>query len=142
MLIWLWLPLLVWAGLIFWLSHQPKVVLEPAQPSSLTPTLYQQWNAFWAMPANAELDTVTGKTAHVIVFGILAWLIWRIIPQWKIVLGAAMLYGALDEFHQLFIPGRTGRLLDIFFDCLGALIVVWLLSRLGNGSAPKMVSVP
>ncbi|MEM7536489.1 MAG: VanZ family protein [Chloroflexota bacterium] len=127
--VWLWLPLLFWAGLIFWFSHQPKVVLTPAQPSSLMPTFYERWQMFWLMPANAELDTVTGKTAHVIVFGILAWLIWRIRPEWKVVLFATMLYGMSDEFHQLFIPGRTGRLWDVFFDCLGALLVVWFLYR-------------
>ena len=140
-LLWLWLPLLFWAGLIFWLSHQPKVVLAPAQPSTLTPTLYQQWSMFWAMPANAELDTVTGKTAHVFVFGILAWLIWRVMPHWKIVLIAAMLYGVLDEFHQLFIAGRTGRVLDVFFDCLGALIAVWMLTWYRNRQRNRSMMV-
>ncbi len=31
-------------------------------------------------------------------------------------------YATTDEFHQLFVPGRTGRLLDIGIDSCGALL--------------------
>lgn len=34
------------------------------------------------------------------------------------------LYGVSDEVHQLFVPGRFFSLLDIFFDALGAFILL------------------
>lgn len=30
------------------------------------------------------------------------------------------LYACTDEFHQLFVPGRTGQIFDVFVDTLGA----------------------
>lgn len=35
-------------------------------------------------------------------------------------------YAATDEFHQLFVPGRAGRILDVFTDSAGALIALLL----------------
>lgn len=29
-------------------------------------------------------------------------------------------YGAADEFHQLFVPGRLGKIFDVFIDSCGA----------------------
>ena len=33
-----------------------------------------------------------------------------------------IIYAITDEIHQLFIPGRTGRFVDVYIDSLGALI--------------------
>lgn len=38
--------------------------------------------------------------------------------------GLAVLYAATDEFHQLFVPGRSGQLRDVGIDGLGALLGV------------------
>ena len=120
-----WLPLLFWLALIFLFSHQPKTNLEPAQPSAFfTPSDF-----YWRTLMGVDWDTVAGKSAHIAVFGILAWLIWRVYPNLQVVLWGTVLYGFLDEFHQLFIPGCTGRLLDVMFDCLGAILAVWWLWR-------------
>ena len=42
------------------------------------------------------------------------------------------IYAATDEFHQLFIPGRTGTPKDVLIDSAGAAIglaLAWLVSR-------------
>ena len=45
----------------------------------------------------------------------------------------AATYGALDEIHQIFVPGRYAELLDWSADtigaCLGALIVTYLIKK-------------
>ncbi len=44
----------------------------------------------------------------------------------------AAVYAATDEFHQLFIPGRTGTPKDVLIDSAGAAIglaLAWLVSR-------------
>lgn len=33
-----------------------------------------------------------------------------------------VVYAITDEIHQLFIPGRTGRIVDVFIDSLGAML--------------------
>lgn len=38
--------------------------------------------------------------------------------------GLAVLYAATDEFHQLFVPGRSGQLKDVCIDGAGALLGV------------------
>jgi VanZ family protein len=43
----------------------------------------------------------------------------------------ATLYGATDEFHQLFVPGRSADRYDVLADCVGATMgtaIGWLAS--------------
>jgi len=42
------------------------------------------------------------------------------------------LYAASDEFHQTFVPGRAGRLLDVVVDWLGAGLALLLAMRLAG----------
>jgi VanZ family protein len=77
------------------------------------------------------------KTAHVVVYAILAWLWWRALSArrevgWRVLtvaLGLTVLYGISDEVHQLFIPGRYGRIADVLFDASGALVMILLLRQ-------------
>lgn len=124
-----WLPPLIWMSVIFLLSHQPKADLAAAQPSAFLSAGDVDWNRFWQIFFTVDWDTVAGKGAHVVVFGMLTYLLWRAWPRVWFVLTVALLYGISDEVHQLFIPGRTGRLLDVGFDALGALLVTWWLTH-------------
>lgn len=38
--------------------------------------------------------------------------------------GITVLFACSDEFHQLFVPGRSGRFADVLIDATGALIAV------------------
>ena len=114
-------------GVIFLLSHQPKADLASAQPSAFLSRGMVNWNLFWEMFFTIDWDTVAGKSAHVVVFGILAYLLWRARPRGSFAMWTTILYGFSDEFHQMFIPGRTGRILDVLFDSLGAIIAIWLI---------------
>ncbi|HVT45548.1 MAG TPA: VanZ family protein [Thermoanaerobaculia bacterium] len=46
----------------------------------------------------------------------------------------AVTYGAVDELHQRFVPGRTPQLSDLAFDALGAACALVLLYILVEGS--------
>jgi VanZ family protein len=114
-----WLPVLLWMGLIFVASSQPKL------PFVL----------------NKAVDFITKKAGHVTEYGVLAYLLWRAIfkergwPTLPSLRGAffiSLFYAISDEFHQTFVPGRTGRLTDVGFDALGtllALALVWWFFR-------------
>ncbi len=81
------------------------------------------------------------KTAHYVAFAGLAFLLswtWTtrrpFVPRGILfALCVAALYGALDEYTQLFVPGRFGDVADWVADALGAVSGVctfWLLDLL------------
>lgn len=37
----------------------------------------------------------------------------------------SILYGASDEFHQSFTPGREPRVRDVFFDTIGSVLAIY-----------------
>ena len=93
-----------------------------------------------AQPVLIDIESEAGektlyKTAHVVVYAMLAWLWWRALaPQrqvtWPVLAMAFMLtvlYGISDEVHQLFVPGRYGRVADVLFDISGALAMILIL---------------
>jgi VanZ family protein len=100
-----WLPVGLYAGLIFFFSSL-------SHPEEILPI------------------TVWDKFAHVVEYAILGILSYRAFfnagSDWTarhalllgIMLSAA--YGLTDEFHQMFIPQRQADLLDFFADSIGA----------------------
>lgn len=43
------------------------------------------------------------------------------------------IYASLDEFHQLFVPGRSGQITDVIIDSTGVLVgvlVYWMIGRI------------
>jgi VanZ family protein len=70
------------------------------------------------------------KLIHMGVYGVLAWLLFRglrlrmltashVLVGW-LTLGICAVYGASDELHQLFVPGRSCDVFDLLADVLGA----------------------
>lgn len=49
---------------------------------------------------------------------------------------ASVLVGALDEWHQLYLPGRHGQLSDVGFDALGAALGAYLLTHHSTPTRP------
>ena len=113
-----WLPPLAWMGLNFVLSAQSNLPRAPGP---------------W-------LDTLLKKTGHALSYGVLAWLYQRALRQrirapttLRVVsIALAVAYGLSDEYHQTFVPGRRGRLLDVAVDgvgACGAMLLDWWLER-------------
>jgi VanZ family protein len=89
-------------------------------------------------------DFVVKKTGHLLEYGLLAILLQRgfaaqargsrgssdDLPAWAqtaATLALATLYGATDEFHQRFTPGRMGQAADVAIDFVGACLGLALL---------------
>lgn len=113
-----YLPPITWAGLIFFLSAQSTL------PSA----------------ASVQLDYILKQSAHIFVYAILHFLIWRAIKinhhstsdQIRLLLAPifiTFIYALTDEFHQFFIPGRTATITDIGFDSIGIIISHYLTHR-------------
>ena len=75
------------------------------------------------------------KCGHLTEYVLLAVLLWRALRRpvkndirpwgWRearLALGTVMLYAATDEFHQLFVPERTGLVSDVFIDTAGGAV--------------------
>ena len=75
---------------------------------------------------------MTFKTLHMVEYALLFFLFYRAfhslsrLKQKGVLLCAilsSLIYSATDEFHQLFIPTRQGRLRDVLIDLAGMLIM-------------------
>jgi VanZ family protein len=94
-----WLPVLVWAGVIFAFSSIPSL--------------------------NSGLGTwdyVLRKLAHMTEYAILAVLLARATGSYAWALALAVAYAGSDEVHQLFVRGRHGSPIDVGIDAAGALV--------------------
>lgn len=83
------------------------------------------------------LNYAVRKCAHAGEFGVLMLLWFRsLYPRplafdraraWSVSL--SLLYAASDEYHQSFVPLRSGLATDVLFDAVGILFVAWLIGR-------------
>lgn len=124
-----WLPVLVWAGMIslfstaWFSSGQTSGVLEKLV-RLFWPTISAETFALW--------HHVVRKAAHVTEYMILSLLLFRALRgglaiRWKaswfwICMVTIVVYAALDEFHQSFVPGREACVTDVGYDVLGGLL--------------------
>ncbi len=101
--VFLFLPPLVWAAVIYYLSDQPQL---PATPGG-------------------------DKLAHVGTYLVLGALSGRALylgTGWVYSTGSlaaalfATWYGILDEVHQSFVPGRSSAVEDVMADAAGAVL--------------------
>ena len=78
-----------------------------------------------------SLDTIQfliRKAAHMSEYAILAMLLYMFARESKIqssfifALIFSMLYACTDEFHQLFVSGRSGQWQDVFIDTSGSFL--------------------
>ena len=107
-----WLPALAWMAGIFWLSSG-------------------------TLPSTGGIE-IPDKVAHFgawLILGALAW--WAAAPFGRtqatllaVVVSAA--YGAADEFHQWFVPGRSSDVRDWLADAAGAACAVVLLALIAG----------
>ena len=120
----LWLPVILWAALIFKFS------------SGIVPTASQ---VYWQ-------DFAVKKVGHFLLFGVLAVLIYRgLIGQGLsrknaaiLAVTLALLYGATDEYHQIFTQGREARVRDVFIDGIGAGAVICFVYSVLPGLPKKI----
>ena len=47
-----------------------------------------------------------------------------------VTLAYCVFYAAIDEIHQLFVPDRAGRVVDVFIDSIGILIGIAIFRKI------------
>ena len=103
----LWLPVLLWAGLIFALSSIPSLG-----------TGLGTW------------DYILRKGAHMLEYALLAALLYRALGRELPAFFAALAYAATDEVHQHFVHGRHATPVDVGFDAVGIVAGLFLWERI------------
>jgi VanZ family protein len=104
---------MIWMGVIFTFSAQPTL---PSVPG------------WW--------DALLKKTMHALAYGVLAGLLMRALRgYWSdnglirlVSILLAVAYAFSDEYHQAFVPGRDGNLIDVAVDVVGvagAILLDW-----------------
>ncbi|ANU20014.1 hypothetical protein BBI15_07210 [Planococcus plakortidis] len=124
LLAWLW-PVL-WMVLIFTLSHQPAGV-SGGISSEIVRQVFSAIASFVPIEFDT-LHTLFRKSAHFFAYLVLGLLFAGALGKSGMGLQRALfvafalsaLYAASDEFHQLFIPGRSGEFRDVLIDSAGA----------------------
>ncbi|PKB78924.1 MAG: hypothetical protein BZY88_15960 [SAR202 cluster bacterium Io17-Chloro-G9] len=117
---------------------------------------------YWSSLSNDDVSTVgpydakvfawlgffKSVAAHLVIYATLATLIQAAIWSWKTGVGLTMgvawtaaamagVYGISDEFHQLFVFGRSASWLDVFTNTAGAVVAAmamrWAIRSLSPG---------
>jgi VanZ family protein len=101
-----WIPVILWAGVIFALSSVPNLG-----------TGLGTW------------DFVLRKLAHTAEYAILGALVFRATRRIPAAIALASAYAVTDEFHQTFVAGRHGTPVDWLIDTAGVVIGVAIAVR-------------
>ena len=142
--IWWFVLTLLWMAFIFYKSSEPYTHqdLRPTLASWLPMDMVERWIpqmefyydgglVTWTKPYDF-VEFFIRKTAHVAEYALLAFLSIKLALALRlrraggIVIGAlfTLLYAMSDEWHQSFVPGRTGHAIDVGVDSIGILLVV------------------
>jgi VanZ family protein len=103
----LWLPVIVWAAVIFLFSSIPSLG-----------TGLGVW------------DTILRKGAHMTEYAILGLLLLRAVGRELPAFALGIAYAITDEIHQHFVRGRHASPIDVLIDTAGVAIGIFLVSRL------------
>jgi VanZ family protein len=103
-----WLPVLIWAAVIFTLSSVPSLS-----------TGLGTW------------DTILRKGAHLAEYAVLGGLLYRALGREALALAVGIAYAATDELHQYFVRGRHASPVDVAIDAIGVAVgmLLWLRLR-------------
>ena len=102
----LWIPVFIWAAVIFYFSSVPY------------------------LRTNLEYDFILRKIAHILEYLILALFLYRAFKgsfnmnKRRLFIYPALfsfLYAISDEIHQYFVPGRSCAIKDVLIDTIGIL---------------------
>ncbi|QQS18381.1 VanZ family protein [Candidatus Saccharibacteria bacterium] len=120
-----YLPIILWMGVIFYFSSQ--VAAESSRQSGAVLHVVRTYVTDVSMfelrkIAHAALYMVLGVLFCALFFK----LSWRPkkVAAWAV--AGSALYAVTDEFHQLFITGRSSELRDVALDTVGASLGVGL----------------
>ena len=138
---WSALPMLLLMVVIFGFSA--KTAVESSKSSNVIVEVLMDERFPWAGTENdasvrETLSFLVRKCAHMSEYALLSlaalyWLSSFPLPYRRRFVAAAAIsaaYAASDEFHQRFVPGRSGEVRDVLIDAAGAVLGLLMFSLL------------
>ena len=136
-----WLAVILWLVLIFILSAQP-VLKSNGLSKSIAEKVIKIIKKI-SPDKNISLGRFNHylrKTAHFFFYMILGILMMNVLKMMKVkgvkrialALLICVLCAMLDEFHQLFVPGRGAQVKDVIIDSIGAIVGIGLYGIWGK----------
>ena len=123
-----WTLLILWMLFIFIMSSF-NGIMSSNQSGSIAVLIYNLFD----ISDTEKVSFIIRKCAHVSEFFILGILVINLISNYNVKYSylisfiVCVLYASSDEFHQLFVPGRSGQVTDIFIDMIGVVLGLLLV---------------
>lgn len=88
---------------------------------------YEEWSPQQRLSFVDTIELPIRKAAHALEYTLLAFLLMGAFNGRKSVAAwIGVLYAAGDEFHQLFVPGRSGQFTDVMIDSVGVILGIFI----------------
>lgn len=123
-----WTLLILWMLFIFIMSSF-NGVMSSNQSGSIAVLIYNLFD----ISDTEKVSFIIRKCAHVSEFFILGILVINLVSKYNvkhiylISFIVCVLYASSDEFHQLFVPGRSGQVTDVLIDLIGVVLGLLLV---------------
>lgn len=119
-----WTFLFLWLSFIFYMSNQTGTT-----SSGMSDGIFHSMCKILPILENGKeiVIVLIRKSAHVLEYVILGVLTLEVVKEYTndikkttiISLLLCLLFALLDEFHQLFLVGRAGKITDVLIDSIG-----------------------
>lgn len=125
--------LLIWLIIIFCFSSDTGIDSTNKSDSFIIHSIeFIKGNTLTTKEKKIYIDRlviIIRKGAHFTIYFILGILVFSLLKEYRtvdlktllITISICFLYACSDEFHQLFVSGRSARIFDIFIDTLGSI---------------------
>jgi VanZ family protein len=142
-----WIPVVFWVAVMFVGSTD----LLSADHTSRFLIPFLRWlDPTISFRTIQTIHSALRRIAHLAEYAILATLLWRALRGTfsrmsrfavsSITFLVAASFAASDEYHQSFMPSRTGSVHDVAIDCLGALAAVLVCVMISRARGAKVGS--
>lgn len=123
----------IWMTVIFLFSNQPGETSQDVS-ESITANIIKVFSPNDEIEKIAYYDKIIRKLAHFSIYTVGGLLLINLFYQTSLednkkvssAAGIGIVYAMTDEFHQLFVVGRTGRIIDVAIDSLGVMLGICL----------------
>ena len=131
---------IIWMITIFIFSNQTAQISTDKSNSFIRNTIVKIYKIFNNNKTEDEINKIVEKydhpvrkTAHLIEYFILGTLVYLTLRSYDIkniyiMIIICVLYACSDEFHQLFVTGRSGEIKDVLIDSAGSISAIILFN--------------
>ena len=120
---------IIWMIFIFVMSSFDSV--DSGEQSNFIVNIF---SGLFGIKNTTLLSFIIRKMAHFTEYFILGILMKNVMDNYGkrtcFVFVICFIYAISDEMHQVFVPGRCFKILDIFIDSLGSLMGIFILKKI------------